>query len=1018
MDAHSLGGVVYAAGHPISGTAVHIYSVSPTAAPTEANQELSSQVTTDAAGHFLFGSLKTCPGSNSLVYLVAHGGSTGYLQANSNASLALMTTLGTCDDLAGNRSVTLDELSTVASAYPLAPFVDRLLQVHAAGDPVAFAAAIQASQDLLSEVNGTTAPQSAQDLESVQKINTLAAILASCTTSASGLSGASSACGQLLAVASPGDTSQTDTLGAMIQIALNPTRNVEALFSLVTPQSFAPLLSKSPSDWIIAIPALIAGPGINPGTGTYKSSQTVSLSPTISNAIVYYTTDGSLPTAKSPIYSGPFTVAQSTLIQAIAVSAGRQSILSSALLTIPAQVSVALAPSTVTLYPQGSQQLQSKISGSANHSVIWSLRPSLGTISATGLYTAPATVAQATTVAVSAQSSADPTQVATSIMMLLPPISVSVAPSRISLKPSASTQFFAIVLNTSNTGVTWTIDSAQGRLTSQGLYTAPATVSSTQLVTVTAQSKADPTRSGSVGVWLVPSTTSIPTLYVDCTLGNDANDGLSPLTPFATLAHISSLPLRPGQIVALRAGEVWHETLAVTQSGTRADPIVFTSYGSGAQPVITAADFQGGWKQVLNTPSVWYRTQATNPYLVNFAGQVGTKVASSTLVTAERTFSWDDAKLTVYSPGNPQSVVEVPQRSWPVNLSGANFVTLDNIEVRGAQSSNIYCNASTGCAGLTMTRVTSRAAYTNGFIAISPDTGPAGDITILKSTFSGLGGAALSLDGSMATGATIGSFGSGNTISDVCLQYTSQPTTIGSYLSFDNTYCDAIKTYTNSNTGGNGTEIAYNTIQNVGIGQPNSYGGGIHFDTTLGGRIEHNLVRNTNGPGIQLEKTQGGSLAQYNLVIYGGLAQYAAGLMIRAGDGVNTSGATMQYNTAYGGWWACDFLVQQNAGTATATGTTFQKNICNSASSNTDFYADSGAVGSGNVINTSSFGVAVPYFLVVGGKILKSYAEFDALMGYSTNSVVGDPMFTNPANGNFTLKPSSPAMGIGAYPGP
>jgi hypothetical protein len=57
----------------------------------------------------------------------------------------------------------------------------------------------------------------------------------------------------------------------------------------------------------------------SPGAGTYTTAQTVSLADTDTAANIYYTTDGSTPTAASTPYSGPIAVAASMTINAIAI---------------------------------------------------------------------------------------------------------------------------------------------------------------------------------------------------------------------------------------------------------------------------------------------------------------------------------------------------------------------------------------------------------------------------------------------------------------------------------------------------------------------------------------------------------------------------------------------------------------------------------------------------------------------------------------------------------------------------
>lgn len=63
-------------------------------------------------------------------------------------------------------------------------------------------------------------------------------------------------------------------------------------------------------------------PTFIPGSGTYTSSQVVSISSGTAQATIYYTTDGSVPSPASTRYIGPFTVSTTTTVNAIAVAPG------------------------------------------------------------------------------------------------------------------------------------------------------------------------------------------------------------------------------------------------------------------------------------------------------------------------------------------------------------------------------------------------------------------------------------------------------------------------------------------------------------------------------------------------------------------------------------------------------------------------------------------------------------------------------------------------------------------------
>jgi glucosylceramidase len=75
--------------------------------------------------------------------------------------------------------------------------------------------------------------------------------------------------------------------------------------------------------YTINLPA-VATPTFSPAPGTYNSAQSVTLSDTATGASIYYTTDGSTPTAKSNLFAPgtPIAVNSTTTINAIATAAG------------------------------------------------------------------------------------------------------------------------------------------------------------------------------------------------------------------------------------------------------------------------------------------------------------------------------------------------------------------------------------------------------------------------------------------------------------------------------------------------------------------------------------------------------------------------------------------------------------------------------------------------------------------------------------------------------------------------
>jgi hypothetical protein len=94
-----------------------------------------------------------------------------------------------------------------------------------------------------------------------------------------------------------------------------------------------------------------ATPIFSPAAGTYSSVQTVTISDTTPGSSIYFTTNGTTPTASSTPYTGAITVSTSETLNAIAVATGyTTSAVGSATYTIQSQLVPAATP---TFTPAG-----------------------------------------------------------------------------------------------------------------------------------------------------------------------------------------------------------------------------------------------------------------------------------------------------------------------------------------------------------------------------------------------------------------------------------------------------------------------------------------------------------------------------------------------------------------------------------------------------------------------------------------------------------------------------------------
>jgi hypothetical protein len=194
--------------------------------------------------------------------------------------------------------------------------------------------------------------------------------------------------------------------------------------------------------------------------------------------------------------------------------------------TSPSVVTVALQPTQISLSLGQPQQFQATVTGTSNKSVTWFAggvaggTASAGTISPTGLYTAPNAMPSPPTVTVTALSNADSSAAASAVVSLTDGIVVAISPTSATVSTGAGQSFTASVTGTGapSTAVTWSVNgiaggnSTLGTITSNGaagaLYVAPAVPPSPFSVGVTATSVADPTKSATASVTITCSATN------------------------------------------------------------------------------------------------------------------------------------------------------------------------------------------------------------------------------------------------------------------------------------------------------------------------------------------------------------------------------------------------------------------------------------------------------------------------------------------------------------------------------
>lgn len=208
----------------------------------------------------------------------------------------------------------------------------------------------------------------------------------------------------------------------------------------------------------------------------------------------------------------------------------------------PPVVSVTISPVSASLGAGETQQFQATVTGTTDTSVTWMAggvsggNSTVGTISVSGLYTAPSTVPSDPSVTVSAISQADVQASVSATVTLHALIAVSISPSTACVATGGAQGFTANVTGEGalSGSVTWSVNGIAGGNSTLGtiianggtngsssaIYTAPVAVPSPAEVSVTATSVADPSKSASANVTVTcGATNSISPPSVNVPLG-------------------------------------------------------------------------------------------------------------------------------------------------------------------------------------------------------------------------------------------------------------------------------------------------------------------------------------------------------------------------------------------------------------------------------------------------------------------------------------------------------------------
>ncbi len=450
----ALHGTVHGGQQPVGGSSVQLYAAGATGIGSAAQPLLRQPVQSDSNGNFSIPASYLCPSASSQLYLIARGGSPGPSSGTNNPGIALMAMLGACGNLSSTAPISVNEVTTVGSVWPLASYMTSPIDLGSPPEDAAFLSAAASVNEFINLSQGTSpgTPTPESYFAESSKLYSLADLLDNCVNSAGGSAGDGSPCGTLFSMATDsGGSAPTDTVSAAMRIAQSPYNNVIPIYGLTAdPTAFQPELTAAPPDWTLTLTyptaaptaAPVAIPFISLGNGTYVGAQEITISDSTTGSKIYYTTDGTIPKSSSPLYSGAISIAVSTTVRAIAILNGSQSAVASSTLAItqPVPGGTAVATPSISLGTGtyvGAQEVT--ISDSTAGSKIYYTTDGAIPTSSSRQYSGTISITVSTTVQAIATLGGSQSAVASSRLTITTPAPAGAAVSTPSISPGTGT---------------------------------------------------------------------------------------------------------------------------------------------------------------------------------------------------------------------------------------------------------------------------------------------------------------------------------------------------------------------------------------------------------------------------------------------------------------------------------------------------------------------------------------------------------------------------------------------------
>jgi sugar lactone lactonase YvrE len=453
-------------------------------------------------------------------------------------------------------------------------------------------------------------------------------------------------------------------------------------------------------NWVAATPSFSVAPG------TYTTAQTVTISDATAGASVYYTTDGSVPTTNSTIYTDPITVSSTETLQAIATASGYST---SDVATAAYTINLPAATPTFSVAAGTYTTTQTiAISDATAGATIYYTTNGTTPTTSSSVYSGPITVSSSETLeAIATASGYSTSQVATAAYA----INLQAATPTFSVAAGTYTSAQTVTISDATAGATiYYTTNGTTPTTSSSVYSGPITVSSSETLEAIATASGYSTSPVASSAYTITLPAATPTFSLAAgPYTSSQTVTISDATAGATIYYTTN------GTTPTTSSSVYSGPITVSSSETL--EALATANGYSTSTVATAA-------YTINIPTNPVPVLGSlSPAFTDAGGADFTLTVSGSEFTAGSQIYWGTSALATQYVSATQLTAQVPATS--IATAGITAITVETLTPGGGTSNSLQFEVDSAATGTTPPAFTSlTASVTAGSAATYPVTVP------------------------------------------------------------------------------------------------------------------------------------------------------------------------------------------------------------------------------------------------------------------------------------------------------